>query len=129
MSQLEQIPDLFRITNKAKARNSDPVTSHLAADKMNEGDNLRKSQLSVLKGIADHPCLDAQSIGVEVAHDRTGLSREQIREVMRIIRPFEKRTPELASMELVDRKQKNGKMLVSINEKGLRYLERNPPCK
>jgi len=111
-------------TDTARSHNSDPETSHIAAEKMNRGDNLKNNQMYVLDGINKFSGLDAQSIGVEVAHERTGLSRDQIREVMRLIRPFEKRTPELASMGLVDRDKKGDKLIVSINDAGLMRLNR-----
>jgi len=125
MSQYEPETSLFRFTNKAKARNSDPPTSHIAADKMNEGDKLRKSQRFVLRWIKEFNGMDAQSIAVEVAHRLTGVPKWMIRLIMKITGMFQKRTPELASQGLVDREKKDDKLIVSINDKGLMALEKN----
>ena len=70
---MEQNKDqtLFNFTGTAKARNSDPKTSHLAADRMNEGDRLGKQQIAVLRLISEFDGETAKDLGyfIELRHD------------------------------------------------------------
>ena len=62
---------LFNFTGTAKARNSDPETSHLAADRMNKSTRLAKHQNIVLRLISHNPGRTAKELGVILQKEST----------------------------------------------------------
>jgi len=114
--------DLFGYTDVAKARNSDPETSHEAAETLNKDNNLKKQQLYVLGLVSKHSSKKARQIGIDEAFDITGVPKETIEEILKIVTPCHKRMPELVRMKLVDRKE-DGR--IYINDRGYNCLTRS----
>ena len=109
--------NLFNFSGTATARNSDPATSHLAADRMNEGGRLTRHQIIVLGLISRHSGLTAKQLGVILAKEQ---NYPPAYEWPR------KRMKELVSKNFVIRRADFGcsELNCHITETGKNYLER-----
>jgi len=65
---------LFNFSATATARNSDPETSHMAADRMNSGAWITKHQNIVLRLISHNPGLTAKELGGILQKERPALT-------------------------------------------------------
>ncbi len=52
----------------AKARATDPITSHKAAERANKGGKLTEQRLAVLRAVQNHPGYTAKGIGAELEY-------------------------------------------------------------
>ncbi len=97
----------------AKARATDPITSHIAADTMNKGFKLTKQRLAVLRAVQNHPGYTAKGIGVEVEY--TGGKAEWAH----------KRMKDLEDAGLVERRWIDGmkEFTCKCTPKGIKALE------
>lgn len=105
--------------NSAKARVADPVQSHMAADRVNEGDNIKSQRTTVLRWLKElQPCAASE---IDWKRDHTGWLTNPKGIAHRRMR-------ELETMGLVERKKKddNGKnlkeMICSLTDKGEQWL-------
>ena len=87
----------------AKARDTDPITSHAAADTMNEIRALRFQHIAVLEALKDNEGLSAKQLGIFMAKRYTGLSSEAIEQVVRLAGIPHRRLEELRDRGLVER--------------------------
>lgn len=109
----------FGFTNIATTHNSHPETSHAAAQRINDIGSMQDRCLFSLKRVIRHNGMKRKDIGILTAMELTGLTEQQVRDVLMYSGMATKRIKDIERKKWIE---VDGDGRCSVIDLGLRQL-------